>query len=175
MIVIGFANAREAEEAGYVADRTDGTAQRAAPVTVPSIVGSGSGNSGNSYVDRISQIVRSGKRQEAAWLASLKQTGDAGRGATPAVKAAFARIIPVIRRAYSQMRAVRPPQKYARFHTLLLLANRQSLQSATQFSRSLNRGELDLGALNVMDQIQSQQALAREAQRVGINLQSLGR
>ncbi|RYG60821.1 hypothetical protein EON80_24390, partial [bacterium] len=55
--VIGFANARDAEEAGYVADPTDGTATRAAATTIPATEGRVFSNEEAAYLKRIRELI----------------------------------------------------------------------------------------------------------------------
>lgn len=171
--VIGFASARDAEEAGLVADPTDGTAAKARPQT--NYGGGGevvSGRTGD-YVADITAILLASQRDEAAWLVRLRQSGVGGRVVTPATKAVFAAAVPMMRKHAAQLSAVKPPQRYARFHSLLLKSYRQGISSISRFSRGLNQGQLDLGSLDLTEMVAGQQALMQEAQRVGINPQLL--
>ena len=169
--VIGFANAHDAEEAGYVADPTDGTAIRAAPSTnAPRAYLDGSSTE-QPYVARITAILQASKRAEDAWTQKMRNNG-AGTGTiTPEIQRTFLQALPLMRKFAFQVKAVRPPSRYDRFHALLVTEQRQEITAMNALSRSLgqNRGLFALQGTNILGVMETRRALLQEAQQVGID------
>lgn len=178
--VIGFANARDAEEAGYVADPTDGTAARVAAATqalgVTPAPGQGTPQE-ELYKQQVTRYMLQFQGVTRALVAKATSAPRPQAGTMPGV------LPPEIRTALNtyltQRRALtlvlsslRPPARFRRFHSLLMAGVRLGNSRDNAANQFVTNGNLEqIGQLqqSLLKAIALQKSLAEEAKRVGID------
>ncbi len=194
--VIGFSSVRDAEEAGYVADPTDGTSRQVAasrPVVVlPPSAGATPGTvvgnttiTGNNdletrYLGRVIPLLLKARNDATSlgqrFSASMQRNNRPGQGAAaPAmVRQMMSQLLRQTRSTVANVERIRPPARFRRFHSLLS----QSLRDENNLVYGLNgmmvNGNLG-GLMQMQGQIQRSQLgelrLRQEANRLGIGPQ----
>lgn len=183
--VIGFASAADAEEAGYTADPSDGTAGRAmaAMQTAPPATVSGGTTEEARYLGRILPLLQKSQSDANALGQRLSATMQSSRGRT-----SLAGMQVVMRRAMGQLQRqtratsadvarVRPPLRYRRFHSLLLQTLRDSTIAVSALNSMATTGNLGtlMGMQGRFKQMQvTQLQLRQEAERLGLASQIPG-
>lgn len=182
--VIGFNSVREAEEAGYTADSSDGTAARVAasrPVmSAPrSATITGSNLDETRYLGRVIPLLLQARRDSDAlgqrFTATMKTTRPGQAAATRVVmQRTISQLLRQTRSLVINVERVRPPARYRRFHSLLSLSLRDSNNLVYGLNRMTTTG--NLGALMQMQpQLQriqlTERQLLQEANRLGIGPQ----
>jgi len=175
--VIGFANAADAEEAGYIADPTDGTAN----ATQAAIVDINPEAIGGDYRSQVMGLLgqsRQNMRQFLTKLMAIKPNQDATRrgGLPPEFRQIITEQQTQQRLLTNHLSALHPPARYRRFHSLLLSTLRMGSTSSSAANKMLLNGDLtQIGQLQtqLMRALSLQQALLQEGARVGIDLNTL--
>lgn len=175
--VIGFASIRDAEEAGYTADPTDGTAREAA-MAEPSLSPGGAGTglaklNGNAEEERYSQkvepLIRQSQRDGMQLLMSLMTAARSARqsGQAAAFPAAMrqttAQSLSQSRNLIRRFDSVRPPRRLGHLHSLIS----QELHTSNNMIFGLNRIAVT-GNVGYLMQLQNQ-ARRGQALQTAIN------
>jgi hypothetical protein len=164
--VIGFANARDAEEAGYVADPTDGTATRAVSSTVPNTDGKFFSDQEAAYLKQMRQlliIADSNDRAMGRSLTEIARQPDA-QTTDSIILSSAGRVakdyVTTSRRLLVQLNRLKPPARLRRFHTLL----------KDSFTRDINAGLSMYNAFTTLD-MSSMQRISSNAALSKISFQ----
>ena len=169
--VIGFASAKDAEEAGYVADPTDGTS-RVAAASMPAMDGMGMGATAQdqAYVQAIIGIIKTSSAERNAFIARYAKVAAPGLAVSPGEKTEANRYLALIKGTTAQVRRLKPPAKYVRFHALVVQAFVQSQKSIQGLVQAVNTGDpTRLNTTNIAQFLQLQNDIVREAVKVGID------
>ena len=199
--VIGFSSVREAEEAGYVADPTDGTSRQVAASrviavlprsTFPTRESSGGGTGAvprtitgsnpleTRYLGKVIPLLLKARNDATAlgerYAASMRNANQPGqRAATPVVmRQMMSQLLRQTRSTVANVERVRPPARYRRFHSLLSQSLRDDNNLIYGLSRMMTNGNLS-GLMEMQSQVQRAQRnellLRQEANRLGIGPQ----
>ena len=175
--VIGFSNARDAEEAGYVADPTDGTANAVAAGQMSmGLPAPGQSAGGQGYAGQLTAILTQTQQIQREFLTKVMAIKQPQGGAQPGF------VPPELRQALTEMSkqqrtlakrlaALRPPPRYKKFHSLLTQGFRMSGASDAALNKMMAGDISQLGQMQ--DQLGRalalQRDLVREGTRLGIN------
>lgn len=178
--VIGFANARDAEEAGYVADPTDGTANAVASANMSmggATVQAGQNPAEQGYSREVTALLAQIQQSTRDFLTKVVAIKPPEGGAPPGF------IPPELRQALNEMSgrrrtigkrlsALRPPPRFKKFHSLLIQGLRMGNASDAAATKMLTTG--DLSQLTQMQEqftraLTLQRDIVREGTRLGIN------
>jgi len=182
--VIGFASAADAEEAGYTADPTDGTASQATMAPGFGSFGGGSvaGNDAQEtrYLGRVVPLlVRAQSDAKAVgehFSQSMQNSRGRGQGAAMVVmlRQTMAQLLGQTRATSRSFESIRPPARFRRLHSLMA----QSLRDSNTAISALNRMTVtgNFGALMQMQgQLKRMQLtelqLRQEISRLGLESQ----
>lgn len=184
--VIGFSSVREAEEAGYTADPSDGTA-RQVEASRPVIVVPGSsgvaitGSTGDEtrYLGRVIPLLLSSTKNATAitqrFSSTMRRSGPGQNAAVPAMmRQMTSQLLRQTRSTLVGVGRVRPPVRYRRFHSLLSQSLRDTNNLVFGLSRMTTTGNLGF-LMQMQPQLQRAQVnerqLLQEANRLGIGAQ----
>lgn len=188
--VIGFSSVRDAEEAGYVADPTDGTARQVAAsqpmAPMPRGAGSGATITGSTgeetkYLGRVIPLLLKANNDSTAlsqqFVARMKANqSQPGQGAVmPAIaRQMMSQLLRQTRSTVINIGRISPPARYRRFHSLLTQSLRDSNNVVFGLNRMTTTGNLGV-LMQMRPQMQraqiTQRQLLQEANRLGIGAQ----
>ncbi|BCM90235.1 hypothetical protein IAD21_02086 [Abditibacteriota bacterium] len=149
--VIGFANARDAEEAGYVADPSDGTASKAAPTTIGGGIRGGQGFSPeeNRYIQQVEALLADTEKNGQNLSVKIhSMTGQIGR-ANDNATTVFASAAPIVKEFLTASQGIlgrfnrlQPPPRMQRVHTLLREALMKNVSAAVHMNSIVTTGDI---------------------------------
>jgi len=182
--VIGFASAADAEEAGYTADPTDGTSQKAVvAMQSPSFSGGpveGENARETAYLNRVIPLLTKAQSDAMAPIQRLLTTtrNSQARGQQVSTRGAmrqmFAEMLGQSRVTLRNFERIRPPTRFRRFHSLLTQMLRDSNTSAYALNRMTttgNRGTLMSMQGQFKRMLTTQLELRQEISRLGLDSQ----
>lgn len=176
--VIGFANSRDAEEAGYVADPSDGTASHVAAATQDLGVEPGTVRDAETdrYIAQVTPLLEQSNKNEREFLTKLAGVrGQISLGpqgiVTPAFRQVLTNQLRTGREFVKRLSTLRPPARFRKFHSMLRDDFRLGNMMVGSFDKMVSTG--DFGQLQQIN-IQAaraetlQRALVQEGKRQGI-------
>ena len=144
--VIGFANSHDAEEAGYVADPTDGTVNRANPNPVGN--NSGLNSEEANYLKQVGLITgRAVKANEAAMTRfdnAMKQSGSRENITIllATLKPYAAEFSNLSHRTLTEMTRLKPPPRLQTYHRLMREGIKSTMDFSTLFYNLASTGDI---------------------------------
>ncbi len=165
--VIGFATARDAEEAGYVADPSDGTLGASSASSLG--FSNGRDAAEQKYLSQVSNLLLKNDAEAKSYFPKLKQALGPRSVVSSVVRQMIEDALSERRGQLAQVSALRPPSRLRRLHPLIVALFRSYVTSTVNFAKVMTTNDSDVFKqmeINFDNDLQLVHQIEREAHRL---------